>query len=121
MKIFSVADSHSDDRRDLTAFRPTSDFPQVAETKVLVVKKDGVSLGNHSHPHVEGFFLVAGTCIVQTWRKTEGTQEQQLSAPVMFMFEPGEEHLLTCPNGVILVGYMPVTFEEENNTPATHV
>jgi len=121
MKIFSVVDSNSDDRRDLTAFRPTSDFPQVVEAKVLVVKKDGVQLGNHSHPHVEGFFLVAGTCIVRTWTKTGGAQEQHFSAPVMFMFEPGEEHLLICSSEVILVGYMPVIFEEENNTSATHV
>ena len=121
MKVFTRVDRHSDERRDLTAFRPTSDFPRVSEAKVLIVKQNGVRLGNHAHPHFEGFFLVAGTCIIRTWTEAGGLQEQKLSAPVMFMFEPGEEHLLVCSNGVTLVGYMPVTFEQENNTPATHL
>lgn len=121
MKIFPVADSHSDARRDLAAFRPSDDFPQTAEGKVLVVKTDGVRLGNHSHPHVEGFFLVSGSCVVRTWSEAEGVQERTLAAPVMFMFEPDEEHVLTCSADMILVGYMPVTFEHENNTRAGHL
>ena len=88
---------------------------------MLVVKSDGVRLGNHSHPHPEGFFLVMGNCVVRTWSEQEGVQEHPLVAPIMFMFEPGEEHLLTCSADMILVGYMPVTFEEENNTPAAHL
>lgn len=121
MKIFPVADGHSDARRDLTAFRPSADFPRTAESKVLVVKADGVRLGNHSHPHVEGFFLITGSCVVRTWSEQHGVQEQTLNAPIMFMFEPGEEHILTCSAGMVLVGYMPVTFEHENNAPAVHL
>ncbi|MBI4434386.1 hypothetical protein HY635_01010 [Candidatus Uhrbacteria bacterium] len=121
MQIFPVADHHSDDRRDLTAFRPPPEFPRAAEAKVLVTKKAEVRLGNHSHPHFEGFFLVAGSCTVRTWTPTGGVQEQSLSAPIMFMFEPNEEHLLTCSEGMVIVGYMPVTFEEERNVPAQHL
>jgi hypothetical protein len=121
MKIFKVADKHEDERRNLTAFRPTADFPKTVEGKVIVVKRDGMKLGNHSHPHPEGFFLVVGNCTVRTWTKDNNIQEQKLQAPVMFMFDPGEEHLLTCSVGMVLVGYMPITFEEENNTPATHI
>lgn len=121
MQIFPIADQHRDDRRDLTAFRPPPDFPRVAEGKVLITKRDGVRLGNHSHPHFEGFFLVRGSCTVRTWSADKGVQELPLTAPVMFMFEPNEEHLLTCSEGMVLVGYMPVTFEEERNVPATHL
>ncbi|MDP3997534.1 MAG: hypothetical protein Q8P73_03480 [bacterium] len=123
MRVFTVADSHEDDRRALTAFRPPAEFPNVAEaeTKVLVVKQEGVKLGNHSHPHYEGFLLVKGMCDVRTWTEFEGLQEHGLEAPVMFMFEPGEEHVLTCSEDMVLVGYMPVTFENENNTLATHL
>lgn len=121
MKIFPVADSHEDERRKLTAFRPSPDFPHVKEAKVLITKSENVCLGRHSHSHVEGFFLVSGTCVIKTWTAADGAQEQQLSAPVMFMFEPEEEHLLTCSKDMILVGYMPTSFEEENNSPATHI
>ncbi|MEI7620364.1 MAG: hypothetical protein WCJ57_02230 [Candidatus Falkowbacteria bacterium] len=121
MLVFTEADSHEDDRRKLTAFRPTPDFPKATEAKVINVKSDGVILGKHSHNHVEGFLLASGSCLIKTWTETKWLQEQELSAPTMFIFEPGEEHLLTCSKGTILVGYMPVTFEDENNTPATHV
>ena len=121
MKVFPVADTHTDERRTLTAFRPSADFPHTAEGKVLITKKDGVRLGNHSHPHVEGFFLVQGECTVRTWTQAGGVKDHALKAPVMFMFEPHEEHILTCSDTMILVGYMPITFEEENNTPASHL
>ena len=122
MHVFNQVDGHDDSRRTLTAFRPSSDFPRSAEAKVLVVKQDGVRLGNHAHPHFEGFFLVFGSCVVRTWKdEQEGVTESRLEAPVMFMFEPNEEHILTCSADMVLVGYMPVTFEEENNTPAIHL
>jgi len=116
-----IADSNSDERRDLIAFRPPSDFPQATEAKMLSVKNDGTVLGNHAHPHAEGFFLVSGSCLVRTWTKTNGVKERELSAPVMFYFEPEEEHALICSKGTIIVGYMPTTFTKENNTPATHL
>lgn len=121
MKIFSKVDSHDDERRVLTAFRPTPDFPRSAEAKVIVTKHAGVRLGNHSHPHIEGFFLVSGSCAVRTWTSGQGQKEERLVAPVMFMFEPNEEHVLVCSDNMILVGYLPVTFEQENNIPATHL
>ena len=121
MIVFEIADQHEDQRRKLTAFRPPVEFPKTAEAKVLITKQDGVRLGNHSHPHLEGFFLVSGSCVIKTWTELGGAKEQILEAPIMFMFEPDEEHLLVCSNGMTLVGYMPVTFEEENNAKATHL
>ena len=121
MIVFPVADTNSDVRRKLTAFRPPPDFPRVVEAKVLRAKKEGIVLGNHSHPHVEGFFLVQGHSTIRTWTLYDGVQEQQLAAPVMFMFEPDEEHILVCSRGMILVGYSPVTYADENNTTATHL
>lgn len=121
MKKFPVADSHTDERRTLTAFRPSADFPHTVEGKVLITQKDGVQLGNHSHPHAEGFFLIQGRCRIRTWTQTDGVQEHELQAPVMFMFSPHEEHVLTCSEDMILVGYVPTTFEKENSTPASHL
>ncbi|MFA6423927.1 MAG: hypothetical protein WCV83_01275 [Candidatus Magasanikbacteria bacterium] len=121
MQIFLVADSHSDSRRDLTAFRPPPYFPKPVESKVLITKSKGVRLGNHSHAHVEGFFLVKGRCRVRTWTENGGVWDHVIMAPTMFMFEPGEEHVLACSAGMILVGYMPVTFEDQKNFPATHL
>lgn len=121
MKIFPITDENNDDRRNLTAFNPPFDSPAPVEAKVLVVKHDGVRLGNHSHPHAEGFMLASGSCKVQTWTASDGNKEYELVAPTMVMFEPGEEHLLTCSKGMILVGYMPVPFSEQNNTLATHL
>lgn len=121
MKIFSVANTHDDARRTIVAFHLPPEFPRVAEAKVLTSKQGGVVLGNHSHTHYEGFFLVQGACTVLTWTEAEGVLEHVLQAPAMFMFEPGEEHRLTCSKDLILVGYMPVTYEDENNTRATHL
>ena len=114
MKLFKPTNKHTDERRDLMAFRLPSNFPRTVEGKMLIIKKDGVKLGNHSHPHTEGFFLVTGSCTVRTWTKKNGVQEHCLKAPVMFMFFPNEEHLLfTCSRKMTLVGYMPITFKEE--------
>ena len=121
MRIFKVADRHENDRRVLTAFEPSSDFPNPVEAKVIVTKFSGVWLGNHSHEHFEGFFLVAGTCTVRTWTEREGVKDHALIGPIMFLFEPGEEHILTCSEGMILVGFMPLTFKNQHNTAATHI
>lgn len=121
MKIILVADRHSDTRRDLIAFRPPSDFPVVAEAKVLVAKLDGIRLGNHSHPHVEGFMLAAGKCHIRTWSQAEGLRDHDLTAPTLFMFEPDEEHVVIGSENMVLVGYLPVTFEQEHNVSATHL
>mgnify|MGYP001571610977 FL=1 len=48
-------------------------------------------------------------------------EERELSAPIMFVFEPGEEHIFICSSGMILVGYTPTTFKPENLIPATHL
>lgn len=121
MILIQQIDKNDDFRRCLTAFRPPADFPKSAESKVIITKKDGVQLGNHSHPHNEGFMLVSGSCSVRTWTEKSGVQELELTAPIMFMFEQDEEHLLTCSNEMVLIGYMPITFMEENNTRATHL
>jgi len=121
MKRFEAADHHSDARRDLTAFRPPADFPHVTEAKILCVKEEGITLGRQYRPHAEGFFLAVGSCVVNTWSEKKGLQTTPLSGPIMFSFEPHEEHALVCSKGMILIGYMPVTFENENNTPATHL
>jgi len=121
MLVLEKVDSHDDERRTLIAFRPPDIFPKVVEGKMLVVKNDGVSLGKHSHPHNEGFFLAAGACNIKTWTAEHGVQEKYLVAPIMFMFEPNEEHLLICAKGTIIIGYMPVIFGNENNAPAVHL
>ena len=121
MEIIRWADFNSDDRRDLTAFRPGSEFPLLVEGKVIVVKRDGVELGNHSHSHVEGFLLVSGLCHIVTWTADGGRASQGIIAPAMFMFEKGEEHVLYCSADTILVGYMPVSYKDEHNTPAIHL
>jgi hypothetical protein len=121
MKVFTPTNEHSDNRRDLSAFQLPPEFPTVAETKVLVVKGKAVELGRHYHPHPEGFLLAAGSCVVRTWTPGSGVCETEIHAPQLFMFEAQEEHLLTCEQGTVLVGYMPVTFSDENNTPAIHV
>ena len=116
-----MADRNRRVGRTLVAFRPPPDFPKTVEAKVITVDQHGVRLGRHSHPHAEGFFLVVGGCTVWTWTEADGLHDTTLEAPAMFMFEPGEEHVLICSQGMVLVGYMPVTFDEENSIPATHI
>lgn len=79
-------------------------------------------LGRHSHPHFEGLFLVQGACLVRTWGRGIGVREEQLNAPVMFMFYPNEEHTITCSEDAILIDFLPLaTNEEPHNTPAANI
>jgi hypothetical protein len=122
MRVFEKVCAHEDDRRTLEAFSPSAGFPVSVEVKIIRTSCEGVRLGNHSHPHREGFFLVVGHCRVRTWKEgDESVQEHTLVAPVMFEFDPREEHLLTCSSNMILIGFSPTIFDEGNNIPATRL
>jgi len=121
MILFEITSKNEDERRYLTAFELPTNFPVVAEAKMLATKQDGVRLGNHSHPYCEGFFLVAGSCQIRTWTEKSGIQEHNLTAPAMFMFEAGEEHALTCNDQTILVGYSPMPFEKQDHIPSKNL
>lgn len=118
MEIISAYDSHTDERRSLGAFLFTG---QVAEVKQITATKDGVSLGNHSHPYDEYFLVAKGKCMLKTFSATKGKQETPLVAPLMLKIESGEEHVFVCEKGTILIGFLPEKFSPTNMVPAKNL
>ena len=110
-----------DDRRTISPCEfPVENFVP-RESKIINKCADGAVLGLHSHPHKEVFHLIAGTCLVRTWSEQGGMNEYAFTAPVCFMFEPNEEHVVICSKTTVLFGQSPVVFEEENNVESTHL
>ncbi|MDD5464661.1 MAG: hypothetical protein PHP62_05940 [Candidatus Moranbacteria bacterium] len=118
MLIVEAHDSHKDERRTLTAWEEDI---QVVEVKHMIVTQDGVRLGGHKHPFREKFVIARGDAMVETWSEKEGTKKQHLSAPQMAIFEPDEEHALTCSKGTIIIVFLLGKFSQQNIIPATNL
>jgi hypothetical protein len=118
MQVIKPHDSHIDSRRALTAWESGI---KVVQTKHMVVTAKNIKLGGHKHPFEEKFILAYGSAEVETWSKEKGAEKRIINAPIMAVFEPFEEHALTCAIGSVIIVFLTGIFKEQNIIPAENL